>query len=100
MNIREGSVPSVVSILVGLPVLKWELLAGALGLEIHVDRANSILTFEYAVGLVATFLLGYVFQLRPLTCAIAFMIGPTLITHSIHIYQHGIPNLWPVELLF
>jgi hypothetical protein len=61
MKIRESIVPIVVSILVGTAVLKWEWLANASGLQIHVDRGNSMLTFEYAVGLIATFLLGYTF---------------------------------------
>jgi hypothetical protein len=100
VRIRESILPIVVSGLVGLVVLKWEWLANASGLEVHVNRGNSMVTFEYAVGLVATFLLGYAFPSWPIACAISFMLTPTLITHSIYISQHGVPNLWPVELMF
>jgi hypothetical protein len=96
---RNAIAPAAVSILVGLLVLKWEWLASSIGVETHVNRTNSALSFEYALGLVATFVLGFVFPHRPATCAISFMAGPTLLTHSIYILKHGFPNLWPVELL-
>ena len=100
MKIRESIVPIICSGLLGLAVLKWEWLANAVGLQIHVDRGNSMVTFEYVLGLVATFLLGCSFPAWPTACAISFMLAPTVVTHSIYVSQHGIPSMWFVELIF
>ncbi len=59
-----------------------------------------MVTFEYPLGLVVTFLLGYLFASSSIECAISFMLVPTAITHAIHIWQHGVPRMWVVELIF
>lgn len=100
MIARQAFVSALVSILVGLVVLRWEWLASLVGMQIQINRGEGMLTFEYAVGFPATFLLGYIFPTYSISCAIWFMLGPTVVTHSIYIYQHGIPSMWPVELVF
>jgi hypothetical protein len=99
-KVKEVTIATFVSIVLGLIVLKWEWLASVVGLDIYVERSTSMITVEYVIGLGVAFMLGYAFPKRPVLCAIWLMLGPTLITHTIHLIIHGVPNLWPVELLF
>lgn len=99
MKIEKTVVSVFVAVAIGLIVLKWEWIAELFGVRVQVERSGSMVTMEYALGILAVMALGYVFYRRPILCAIWFVLGPTLITHSVHILKHGVPRLWPVELL-
>ena len=83
----------------GLIVLNLNWVLKNTGLDFQIPRSNFSVTPEYWVGAVFVFLLGYVFAHYPVTCAVAFMWIPVAPRHSIYIFQRGVPNLWPVELL-
>ena len=100
MKLKEGITPALVSIIVGVIVLKWEWAAYVPGLDIHVSRTQTTDIIKYVVGLVAALSLGYAFPRQAIVCGVCLMLGPTLIAHSIYIFQKGVPNLWPLELLF
>jgi hypothetical protein len=68
MNTRQAVVATVVSTSAGLIVLKWEWLANLLGAQAYVARGDEMVTFEYYVGFLATFVLGYVFPEWPIGC--------------------------------
>lgn len=89
----------LISILLGLLIMKWKGLLNLVGMDFHMSPSESIVTNEYYVGLLAALTLGYVFPKHPTHCGIWLMAGPVLITHTIFMLNHGIPNMWPVELL-
>ena len=100
MTSRDRFLPIVVAILAGMLVLKWEWMAELAGIPESIQRDGAMLTTEYWIGLAAVFVLGLAFPTRWFATAAWFMWGPTIITHSVFIIQHGIPNLWPLELAF
>ncbi len=59
-----------------------------------------MVTFEYPLGFAVVLLLGYIFASYAIECAISFMFVPIVISHTIYIWQHGVPRMWVVELMF
>jgi len=100
VKFREHVLPFVVSGLLGLLLFRWEHLASAVGWQIHIERGNSMVTFEYPLGFAVVLLLGYIFASYAIECAISFMFVPIVISHTIYIWQHGVPRMWVVELMF
>lgn len=90
--------PTVVAILSGMLVLKWEWIAGLVGIPVLVDRGTSMLATEYWIGMAVVFVLGVVFPINWFSTAVWFMFGPTIVTHVLHVMRYGVPNLWPLEL--
>ena len=58
-----------------------------------------MITTEYWIGLPCVALLGYLLPRHPVACAVAFMWAPVSLRHVIQIFEKGISNLWPVEIM-
>jgi hypothetical protein len=54
---------------------------------------------EYWIGLPLVALLGYLFPRNAIACAVGFMWVPVALRHSVYIFEHGVPNLWPLEIM-
>lgn len=54
---------------------------------------------EYWIGLACVVPLGYLFPQNPIACAVTFMWVPVLLRHLVYIFEHGFPNLWPLEIM-
>lgn len=54
---------------------------------------------EYWIGLPCVAILGYLFPQNAIACAVAFMWVPVSLRHSAYIVEHGVPNLWPLEIM-
>jgi hypothetical protein len=84
--------------IVGMAVLKWEWLLNAFGIAVHIERGTALVTFEYWLGFLAAALLGFLFPKHPVTAGMFIMAGPTIVTHTAHIAQRGVPQQWFLEL--
>jgi len=89
---------AVAGAIVGMAVLKWEWLLNAFGVPVHVERGTALVTFEYWLGFLAAAVLGFLFPKHPITAAAFLMAGPTIVTHSVHIAQRGVPQQWALEI--
>jgi len=87
-----------ISIFLGLFITKWKWVFNFIGINFPESPSESIITHEYYFGLLAAIALGFSFPKHPTHCGIWLMFGPVLITHTIFIFMHGVPNMWPVEL--
>jgi len=90
--------PAIAASALGILVMRGEWFVQSLGFDFQIQRTGSMVTVEYFWGMFAVFLLGYVFYKWPAWCAIWFMLGHVIVTHSIYFLRHGVPNLWPLEL--
>jgi hypothetical protein len=100
IRVRELITAVTISVIVGMIVFRWQWLTQAIGLDIHVIRSNSPVTFEYFIGMTAAIGLGFAFPTRPVVCAVSLMLGPNVVSTAILVIGGRIPNLWPLELLF
>jgi hypothetical protein len=82
----------------GMAVLKWEWLLNTFDVPTHIERGTAFVTFEYWLGLLAAGVLGFLFPKHPITAAAFLMAGPTIVTHSVHIAQRGVPLQWGLEV--
>jgi len=89
----------LISTLLGILIIKWKWISSFVGIDIQVPLSDSIVSYEYYVGLPVAIILGFSFPKYPTHCGIWLMLGPILINHTIFIVKHGVPNMWPVELL-
>jgi hypothetical protein len=90
--------PAILASVLGLLILKWTWLAEVLGIMVNVERTGSVITIEYVWGMAAVAFLGYLFPKLPIWCAVWFMLGPTIITHAVHVVSFGIPQQWGLEI--
>lgn len=86
------------SSLVGILINNWAIIANMVGYT-ATHSAQSPFSMEYLVSIVAAFLLGFVFARYPTYCGISLMAAPIAINHVGYFWQHGVPSLWPMELL-
>lgn len=91
---------AVVSVIVGLVIIKWQSLLSIAGLSVEVDREEATIAFEYWLGLIAAGVLGYVFPRRAALAGLLLMLGPVFIIVLVHVARDGVPNLWPIEVMF
>jgi hypothetical protein len=90
---------AILASVLGLLILKWTWLAEVLGIIVNIERTGSMITIEYVWGMLAVAFLGYLFHKLPVWCAVWFMLGPTIITHTVHVVRFGIPQQWGLEIL-
>jgi len=90
--------PALAGTLIGIAVLKWEWLLNVFGISAHIERGTALVTFEYWLGFVAAAVLGFLFPRHPGTAGAFLMAGPTILMHSVHIAQGGVPQQWFLEL--
>lgn len=99
MKIRGAYIAALTAALTGLLIMKWQWLVMMIDIRAEIARSGSLVTFEYFISLPAAFILGVIFPKFPTHCGVWLMLGPVLITHSVFIAQHGVPSLWPAELV-
>ncbi len=88
-----------VAAIAGLAVSYLDWVLGAAGSSIRIPTGDSMIAPEYWIGLPCVALLGYLFPQNAIASAVAFMWVPVLLRHAAHILQHGVPNLWPLEVV-
>lgn len=98
MKAKELIWPATLASVLGLLILKWTWLAELLGITVNIERTGSMITVEYAWGMFAVAVLGYLFYKLPIWCAAWFMLGPTILTHAVHLVRFGIPQQWLLEV--
>lgn len=89
----------MVAALLGFAISYLEWILVATGAHMHVPRGDSMIATEYWIGIPCVLLLGLLFPRDAITSAVVFMWAPVLFRHAIYIFEHGVPNLWPVEIL-
>ena len=94
MKAKEMIWPAILASVLGLLILKWIWLAELVGIAVNIERTGSIVTIEYGWGMLAVAVLGYLFFRLPIWCAVWFMLGPTIVTHAVHLARFGIPQQW------
>jgi hypothetical protein len=88
-----------VAAILGLAVSYLDWILGTVGSGLRISKGTSMIAPEYWIGLPCAALLGYLFPRNAIACAVAFMWVPVSIRHSAHILEHGVPNLWPLEIM-
>ncbi len=91
---------AILSTIVGLILFNWESIAATIGVPVHAERGNSSITFEYWIGLGIAAVAGFIAPGQALTAAAFLILGATGVRHMIYLAQNGVPNLWPIEVLF
>jgi len=87
-----------VGALFGFAISYLDWILGTAGSGIRIPQGDSMIATEYWIGLPCVVLLGYLFPRYPIECAVVFMWAPVSLRHLVYISEHGVPNLWPVEI--